>query len=95
LPEYPDDAVPHHGLLLFRENRLLFNEKTASERDKQTIALLIAKQFSEFVKLTLPIAHFIFEMFIFLKSGLVIWLLLVGGMSFGFKRVLVIITNIK
>jgi aminopeptidase N len=48
LPEYPDDAVPHFGLPLFRETKLLFSEKTVSQHTKQTIALLIAKQFAEF-----------------------------------------------
>jgi len=43
------DAVPHFGLPVFRENKILFDLDTASERDLQEIALLIAKQLSEFV----------------------------------------------
>ena len=43
------DAVPHFGLPVFRENKILFDLETASERDLQEIALLIAKQLSEFV----------------------------------------------
>jgi aminopeptidase N len=49
LPEYPDDAVPHWGLPIFRETRLLFKSSSVTEQAKQTIALLIAKQFAEFV----------------------------------------------
>lgn len=49
LPEYPDDGIGHWGLPLFRETKLLFNEKTANQYVKQNIALLIAKEFSEFV----------------------------------------------
>jgi aminopeptidase N len=33
---------------MFRENKLLFSDKTVSQQSKQTIALLIAKQFAEF-----------------------------------------------
>lgn len=48
LPDYPDDAVAHWGLPLFKETKLLFKDSTTTENAKQKIALLIAKQFSEF-----------------------------------------------
>jgi hypothetical protein len=41
--------VPHYGLPIFKENRILFDEKWVTERNKQTIALLIAKQLTEIV----------------------------------------------
>ena len=41
--------MPHYGLPIFKENRILFDEKWVTERNKQTIALLIAKQLSEIV----------------------------------------------
>lgn len=43
------DAVAHYGFPIFEEDKLLFKLTTASEKDKQTIALLIAKTFAEFV----------------------------------------------
>jgi hypothetical protein len=49
LPNYPDDAVPHWGLPIFKETKLLFKESSVTEAVKQRIALLIAKQFTEFV----------------------------------------------
>ena len=53
LPEYEDDAAPHWGLPMFKETRILFKESSVTEQTKQTIALLIAKQFSEFVRVLL------------------------------------------
>jgi hypothetical protein len=41
--------VPHFGLPIFKENKILFDESSASERDKQEAALLIAKNLAEFV----------------------------------------------
>lgn len=45
------DAVPHFGLPIFREEKVLFKLNSASERDLQDTALLIAKQLAEFVRL--------------------------------------------
>jgi hypothetical protein len=44
------DAVPQYGLLVFKENKILFNQQSASERDKQEIALLLAKNLAELVR---------------------------------------------
>jgi len=41
--------VPHYGLVIGDEEKFLFKSKSISQREKQTIAFLIAKQFSEFV----------------------------------------------
>jgi hypothetical protein len=43
------EAGAHYGLPIFEEDKILFKNKTASERDKQTAALLIAKTFAQFV----------------------------------------------
>jgi hypothetical protein len=45
------DAIPHFGLPLFREEKVLFKLDSVSERDLQETALLIAKQLAEFVRL--------------------------------------------
>ena len=44
------DAVPQYGLLVFKENKIIFKQQTASERDKQEIALLLAKNLAELVR---------------------------------------------
>lgn len=45
---FQNDAVPHWGLPIFAENKILMKEGSASERNKQDAALLIAKQLTEF-----------------------------------------------
>ena len=49
LPDYPTPASPHWGLPIFKETRLLFKSSTIGEGIKQEYALLMAKQFAEFV----------------------------------------------
>ncbi|CAF0970213.1 unnamed protein product [Brachionus calyciflorus] len=47
-PLYPVDSIAHYGLAIFKENKILFKLNSISESERQQIALLIAKQFSEF-----------------------------------------------
>ena len=49
LPDYTTDAASHWGIPIFQETKLLFKDSTTTELVKQRIALLIAKQFAEFV----------------------------------------------
>ena len=49
LPDYPTPASPHWGIPIFKETRLLYKDSTITEGGKQRHALLIAKQFAEFV----------------------------------------------
>lgn len=92
LPEYTDDAVPHWGLPIFRETRLLFKASTVIEQEKQKIALLIAKQFTEFVSSFKIFQALHFEMRIFnvpfflAISGSAITLLSNGGTIYGYKK---------
>lgn len=44
IPYYPQDAVGHAGLFIFRETKILFKDGNVLERIKQAIALDIAKQ---------------------------------------------------
>lgn len=52
------DSIAHHGLPIFQESKILFKSNAVDERTKQTIALLIGKTFSEFVKLFFLIENF-------------------------------------
>ena len=49
LPDYPTPAESHWGNPIFKETRLLYKDSTVTEGGKQGHALLIAKQFAEFV----------------------------------------------
>ena len=53
LPDYTSSASAHWGLPIFKETNLLFKNTTITELSKQKIALLIAKQFAEFVNISL------------------------------------------
>ncbi len=44
------DASSQFGLLVIQEDKILFNEKQASERDKQNVALILAKNLAELVE---------------------------------------------
>ena len=57
LPDYAVPATAPWGIPLFKETRLLFKNSTITEIGKQRIALLIAKQFAQFV-------IFLFKLFI-------------------------------
>jgi hypothetical protein len=56
LPDYTVPGTPHWGLPIFKETRILFKNSSITEIGKQRIALLIAKQFAEFVSFNLIIA---------------------------------------
>lgn len=43
--------MPHSGLILFEENKVLFKKSTVQERVRQSITLEMAKLLSEFVHL--------------------------------------------
>lgn len=43
IPTYEVDAVSHYGLPIFSENKIIFRDETVSERNKQTIALEMAR----------------------------------------------------
>ncbi len=49
LPDYPTPASPHWGIPIFKETTLLFKDSTITEDGKQRHALIIGKQFAEFV----------------------------------------------
>ena len=51
VPEYPSDAVSHWGLLIFTEYALLHSHMTTSEIEHERIALLMAKELAEQVRL--------------------------------------------
>jgi aminopeptidase N len=51
VPEYPSDAVSHWGFIIFTELALLHDPSTTSELDTQRIALLIAKELAEQVRI--------------------------------------------
>ena len=53
LPDYPTPASSHWGNPIFKETRLLYKDSTITEVAKQRHALLIAKQFAEFVSFNL------------------------------------------
>jgi hypothetical protein len=64
LPDYTVPGTPHWGLPIFKETRILFKNSSITEIGKQRIALLIAKQFAEFVSFKLIKAikrHFLFS----------------------------------
>jgi glutamyl aminopeptidase len=48
IPDYPVDGIAHQGLPIIKENKILYKNSTASERDKQNVAFLLAKIFSQF-----------------------------------------------
>ena len=48
-PDYQTDGISHFGFPVFKENKVLFQAKTQSERNKQDVAFLFAKALSEFV----------------------------------------------
>ena len=48
-PDYPTDDIPHFGFPVFKENLILYVNKSLSERNKQDVAFLFAKTLSEFV----------------------------------------------
>ena len=43
------EGIPQYGLIIFQENKVVFLEESASERDKQRVALLMAQNFAEIV----------------------------------------------
>jgi len=51
VPDYPSDAISHWGFLIFSERALLHNPSTTSEIEHQRIALLVAKELAEQVRL--------------------------------------------
>lgn len=88
--------MPHFGLPIFRENEVLFKKSSASERDLQRIALLIAKQLSEFVSFIRKLKIKTCKSLAFFQklSGSETSLHSLGGMNFGYKKLLVIMLNI-
>lgn len=66
LPDYPVPASSHWGIPIFKETRLLFKNTTITEDVKQIYALIIAKQFAEFVGI------FFFTHFAFTKKSIFI-----------------------
>ncbi len=44
------DGIPHFGLPIFKENKILYTNTSVGERELQGYALLMAKIFSEFVR---------------------------------------------
>jgi aminopeptidase N len=51
VPDYPSDAISHWGFIIFSERALLHNPSTTSEIERQRIALLVAKELAEQVRL--------------------------------------------
>jgi aminopeptidase N len=51
VPDYPSDAISHWGFIIFSERALLHNPYTTSEIEHQRIALLVAKELAEQVRL--------------------------------------------
>lgn len=51
VPEYPSDAISHWGFVIFSERALIHNPETTSEVEHRRIALLIAKELAEQVRL--------------------------------------------
>ena len=47
---FKDEGIAHFGLMIFQENKVIFKEESASERDKQKVALLMAQNFANLVK---------------------------------------------
>ena len=89
LPDYTSDASSHWGIPIFQETKLLFKDSTTTELSKQTIALLIAKQFAEFVRFFLKLKKL--KSIIHVFSGLAMLSLSNGGTNSGYKKVLEII----
>ena len=56
------DASSYFGMPVFADKKLFFKEASANGKEKQEIALLIAKQLIEFVR-----AYYVFSMFTFDK----------------------------
>lgn len=50
VPKYPVSGIGHFGLPIAEEDAILFKKESASEKDKQQSALLMAKMFAEFVR---------------------------------------------
>jgi hypothetical protein len=90
VPEYPSDAVSHWGLIIFTELALLYNPLTTSELEYQRIALLVAKELAEQVRI-LTFFVFLCEKILSLSSGVEISFHFNGGLIYGYKKRLLII----
>ena len=68
------DGIPHYGQIIFQENRVSFKAQSESERDRQRVALLMAKNFAELVENfdTFFFNFILIIMIVFVYSGLAI-----------------------